>query len=116
MTHPEAFSAAVSLSGYFKTIIDRTTGDLFRGDGQVKQRNDLMWRLAHLPPPPVNVLVTSSRKGEGGYPATERFLASVKPPMRASSLILPSGGHNFNTWNRELPQALPWLAQQLTVS
>ncbi len=33
--------------------------------------------------------------------------------MRASSLILPSGGHNFQTWARELPQALPWLAQQL---
>ncbi|MEQ4715354.1 hypothetical protein [Nonomuraea sp. B19D2] len=37
----------------------------------------------------------------------------MKPPMQASSLFLPSGGHNFNTWNRELPQALPWLAQQL---
>ncbi|MGN9836869.1 alpha/beta hydrolase [Nonomuraea sp. H19] len=114
MSHPDAFSAAVSLSGYFKTIIDGTTGDLFQGDKSLEQRNDLMWRLAHLPAPPVNVLVTSSKKGESEYPATMRFLAAAKPPMQASSLILPSGGHNFNTWNRELPQALPWLAQQLT--
>jgi S-formylglutathione hydrolase FrmB len=115
MSHPDEFSAAVSLSGYFKTIIDGTTGDLFHGDKSLEQRNDLMWRLAHLPAPPVNVVVTSSKKGEREYPETVRFLAAVRPPMQASSLILPSGGHNFNTWNRELPQALPWLAQQLTV-
>ncbi|MEW9547084.1 alpha/beta hydrolase [Nonomuraea sp. NPDC050783] len=115
MSHPEAFSAAVSLSGYYRTIIDGTTGDLFHGDGRLAEREDLMWRLAHLPAPPVSVLVTTSRRGEADYRATRRFLAAVRPPMRASSLILPSGGHNFNTWNRELPQALPWLAQQLTV-
>ncbi|MEU6713122.1 alpha/beta hydrolase-fold protein [Nonomuraea sp. NPDC046802] len=115
MSRPEAFSAAVSLSGYYKTIVDGTTGDLFHGDKGVEHRNDLMWRLANLPAPPVNVLVTSSQKGESNYDETQRFLAAVKAPMRASSLILPSGGHNFNTWNRELPQALPWLAQQLTV-
>ncbi|MER6943285.1 alpha/beta hydrolase-fold protein [Nonomuraea sp. NPDC000554] len=113
MTHSEAFSAAVSLSGYFKTIIDGTTGDLFGGQKSVEHDNDLMWRLRTLPAPPVNVLVTSSKKGEGDYRSTLDFLAAVKPPMQASSLILPSGGHNFNTWNRELPQVLPWLAQQL---
>lgn len=113
MTHPEEYSAAVSLSGYYKTIIDRTTGDLFGGDKSLEQKNDLMWRLANLPAPPVNVLVTSSKKGEANYKSTMAFLAAVKPPMQASSLILPSGGHNFNTWDRELPQALPWLAQQL---
>ncbi|MCK2221185.1 alpha/beta hydrolase-fold protein [Actinomadura sp. ATCC 31491] len=115
MSHPDAFSAAVSLSGYYRTILDGTTGDLFRGDRRLADRNDLMWRLAHLPAPPISVLVTTSRRGEADYRSTERFLAAVRPPMRASSLILPSGGHNFNTWNRELPQALPWLAQQLTV-
>jgi enterochelin esterase-like enzyme len=113
MSHPEGFSAAVSLSGYYKTIIDGTTGDLFAGDKSVEQRNDLMWRLANLPAPAVDVLVTSSKKGEGNYQSSLRYLAAVKPPMQASSLFLPSGGHNFNTWNRELPQALPWLAQQL---
>ncbi|NUT43212.1 MAG: prolyl oligopeptidase family serine peptidase, partial [Thermoactinospora sp.] len=113
MTRPDAFSAAVSLSGYYKTIVDGTTGDLFGGDRALADRNDLMWRLARLPAPPVDVLVTSSRKGEAGYLPTERFLDAVRPPMRASSLILPSGGHNFSTWNRELPQALPWLVQQL---
>ncbi|WP_066933371.1 alpha/beta hydrolase [Microtetraspora fusca] len=113
MKHPEVFSAAVSLSGYYHGLIDVTTGDLFGGDKRLQNEHDLMWRLAHLPAPPVSVLVTSSETGEANYKATKAFLAAVKPPMQASSLILPSGGHNFATWNRELPEALPWLAQQL---
>ncbi|MGI5161132.1 alpha/beta hydrolase [Microbispora sp. CA-102843] len=113
MRHPQAFSAAVSLSGYFHALTDVTTGDLFGGNRRLRDENDLMWRLSNLPAPPVSVLVTSSRQGESDYRATTDFLAAVKAPMRASSLILPSGGHNFATWNRELPQALPWLAQQL---
>ncbi|GLX04121.1 alpha/beta hydrolase-fold protein [Microbispora sp. NBRC 16548] len=113
MRHPEAFSAAVSLSGYFHAPMDVTTGDLFGGNRRLRDENDLMWRLANLPAPPVSVLVASSRQGESDYRATTDFMAAVKAPMRASSLILPSGGHNFATWNRELPQALPWLAQQL---
>ncbi|GAA0395098.1 alpha/beta hydrolase-fold protein [Microbispora corallina] len=113
MRHPEAFSAAVSLSGYFHALVDMTTGDLFGGSSALQNENDLMWRLAHLPSPPISVLVTTSRHGEADYASTEKFLAAVKPPMQAASLILPSGGHNFATWERELPQALPWLAQQL---
>jgi S-formylglutathione hydrolase FrmB len=111
--HPETFSAAVSLSGYYHALVDMTTGDLFGGSKDLQDGNDLMWRLAHLPNPPISVLVTTSRHGEADYAATQQFLAAVKPPMQAASLILPSGGHNFATWERELPQALPWLAQQL---
>ncbi|MEV6985956.1 alpha/beta hydrolase-fold protein [Sphaerisporangium sp. NPDC051017] len=113
MRHPEAYSAAVSLSGYLKPPIDATTGDLFGGSRKLRNENDMMWRLAHLPHPPISVLVTSSRQGESNYQSTLAFLQAVKPPMQASSLILPSGGHNFNTWSREVPQALPWLVQQL---
>jgi S-formylglutathione hydrolase FrmB len=29
------------------------------------------------------------------------------------SLILDHGGHNFSTWNAELPKALSWLTQRL---
>ncbi|MBB4916800.1 alpha/beta hydrolase [Streptosporangium saharense] len=113
MRHPEAFSAAVSLSGYFRTAIDMTTGDLFGGSARLRDENDLMWRLRNLPIPPVSVLVTSSEKGESDYADTRAFLALARDPMRAASLILPSGGHNFNTWNREIPQVLPWLGNQL---
>ncbi|MFC3984710.1 alpha/beta hydrolase [Streptosporangium jomthongense] len=113
MRHPEAFSAAVSLSGYFRAAVDVTTGDLFGGSARLREENDLMWRLRNLPVPPVSVLVTSSERGESGYADTRAFLALARDPMRTASLILPSGGHNFNTWNREIPQALPWLGERL---
>jgi S-formylglutathione hydrolase FrmB len=34
--------------------------------------------------------------------------------MRGYSLIVPQGGHNYGTWNRELPQSLEWLNRRLT--
>ena len=113
MRHPEAFTAAASLSGYYKADEDSTTGSLFGGSQQLRNENDLMWRLKNLPSPAVSVLVTSSRQGEADYHATEQFIAAVKQPMRVSSLILPSGGHNFDTWNRETPQALRWVGARL---
>jgi S-formylglutathione hydrolase FrmB len=102
MQHPEAYSAAVSLSGYYSTHNDPTTGDLFGGDKQLQQESDLMWWLKNKPTPNVWALVTSSKQGEYDYAATTKFIKAVKAPMTVSSIILPSGGHNFTTWDREL--------------
>ncbi|MGW3495449.1 alpha/beta hydrolase [Streptomyces sp. NPDC001020] len=113
MRHSGTYTAAVALSGYYKPEVDATTGDLFGGSRQLRRENDLMWRLRHLPAPDVSVLVTTSRRGESDYQATQDFLAAAKPPLKTASIILPSGGHNFATWSRELPQALPWLGRQL---
>ncbi|MFJ6214122.1 alpha/beta hydrolase [Streptomyces sp. NPDC092296] len=115
MRHPEAYSAAVSLSGYYQSAVDATTGDLFGGSARLRRENDLLWRLRHLASPPVSVLLASSREGEHDYEATQSFIAAVRPPMKVASITLDSGGHNFRTWNRELPVALPWLAEQLKV-
>jgi S-formylglutathione hydrolase FrmB len=113
MRDPHDFSAAVSLSGYYATHDDPTTGSLFGGSDVLKEENNLMWRLRHRPVPPVWVLVTSSRHGEANYAATLAFIHAVRSPMQVSSIILPSGGHNFTTWNRELPAALDQLSRHL---
>ncbi|HEU5029830.1 MAG TPA: alpha/beta hydrolase-fold protein [Spirillospora sp.] len=113
MRDSDVYSAAASLSGYYGAIKDITTGDLYGGSQAVRNENDLFWRLRHLPPPPVSVLVTTSEVGEKNKEGTERFLSMVKPPMRATSLVLDSGGHNFSTWNRVLPQALQWMSRSI---
>lgn len=113
MRNPGRYSAAVALSGYYSTHDDPTTGSLFGGSARLKDENDMVWRLRHRPAPPVWTLVTSSRKGEGNYHATLDFIRAVRPPMRVSSIILPSGGHNFTTWNRELPVALEQLSHHV---
>jgi enterochelin esterase-like enzyme len=114
MMDPGQFSAAVSMAGYYNAIKDRTTGDLYGGSSGYQNENDLFWRLTHLPAPPVSVLVTSSRVGERTYPGTLAFLRLIHAPMSGYSLILPQGGHNYGTWDRELPQCLEWLSKRLT--
>jgi enterochelin esterase-like enzyme len=113
MMYPGQFSSAVSLAGYYVAVKDPTTGNIYGGSQAYRDENDLDWRLAHLPAPPVSVLVTSSRIGEKDLPGTLAFLALIHSPMRGYSLLLRQGGHNYGSWDRELPQSLEWLSQRL---
>ncbi|MGW5325127.1 alpha/beta hydrolase [Streptomyces sp. NPDC004014] len=116
MHHPDVYAAGVGLSPYYRSPIDPTTGDLFHGDRNLRNRSDLWWLLKHAPAPDTSLLVTSSRVGEHDYRDTLRFIARVKATNRTriSSIILDSGGHNFNTWRREIPAALQWLSGRLS--
>ncbi|MFJ7152197.1 alpha/beta hydrolase [Streptomyces sp. NPDC100445] len=116
MHHPGVYAAGAGLSPYYRAPIDPTTGDLFHGDQRLRDRADLTWLLAHGSAPDTSLLVTSSRVGEHNYDATMRFIARVQATnlTRISSIILDSGGHNFNTWRREIPPSLQWLSGRLT--
>ncbi|MFJ4713256.1 alpha/beta hydrolase [Streptomyces sp. NPDC088785] len=114
--HPGVFGAGAGLSAYYRAAGDPTTGDLFHGDARARERADLDRYLDRMPPPATSLLVTSSRQGEHNYRATLGFIGRVKAPTRVSSIILDSGGHNFNTWRREIPATLEWLSRRLSVS
>ncbi|MGW2029490.1 alpha/beta hydrolase [Streptomyces spinosus] len=116
MHHPNVYAAAAGLSPYYKAPIDPTTGDLFHGDDRLRNRADLFWLLKHEKAPDTSLLVTSSKVGEHNYDATMKFIQQVQATnlTRISSIILGSGGHNFNTWRREVPPALQWLSGRLT--
>ncbi|MFE9170797.1 alpha/beta hydrolase [Streptomyces kebangsaanensis] len=115
MHHPEVYAAGAGLSPYYKAPIDPTTGDLFQGQQQLRNRADLRWSIKHLPAPDTSLLVTSSKVGESNYKATLRFIDEVRATNRTriSSIILDSGGHNFNTWRREIPATLQWMGARL---
>ncbi|NGO77479.1 esterase family protein [Streptomyces sp. YC504] len=113
MKHPDRFAAGAGLSANYMAPIDDQTGDLFQGDTKVKQESDLMWLLDHRPAPPVSLLATSSKEGEDNYQDTLKFIDKVKAPTRVSSILLDSGGHNFNTWRREIPATLVWISGRL---
>ena len=108
-------SAGVALSGYFTALRDHTTGDLWGGSLTLRHVNDLEWRLRHQPPPPASLFIASSRSEQGpnGYVDTRRFLSLVRRPMQVTTLILPSGGHNFGAWGREMGPAIDWLSARL---
>ncbi|MFH9969041.1 alpha/beta hydrolase [Streptomyces mirabilis] len=115
MHHPGSYAAAAGLSPYYKAPIDPTTGDLFRGNKNLQNRADLFWTIKKLTAPETSLLVTSSKVGEHNYKDTLKFIKSVQDTnvTRISSVILPSGGHNFNTWKREIPSTLQWLSSKL---
>ncbi|WP_217556021.1 esterase family protein [Streptomyces sp. GbtcB6] len=118
MHHPDVYAAGAGLSPSYKAPIDATTGDLFQGDRNLRNRADLWWYLRHEPAPDTSLLVTSSKVGETNYKATLKFIASVEATKltRISSIILDSGGHNFNTWRREIPATLEWISGRLNDS
>jgi len=115
MTHYAVFRGGVSLSGYYYAREDVTTGSLWGGSKALRHLNDPQWMLAHRAAPPASLFVTISKQETrpDGYPDTIRFLHEVRPPMHVTALIEPSGGHNFGTWDRELPTALHWLSGRL---
>lgn len=115
MLHSDVIPAAVALSGYFHAVRDRSTGDLWGDSPMLRQLNDLEWRMAHLPAPPVSLFVAASltERGPDGYRDTQRFLSLVRSPTHVHTMILPAGGHNFGSWSQEMGPGLDWLASRL---
>ncbi|MFI6337931.1 alpha/beta hydrolase [Streptomyces sp. NPDC050535] len=113
--HPEVYAAGAGLSAYYRAPLDPTTGDLFHGNDELRNSADLRWYLRHRPAPDTSLLVSSSKAGEANYRETLEFIDLVKSkrPTRISSVILDSGGHNFNTWRREIPGTLEWMSGRL---
>lgn len=115
MHHPGVYAAGAGLSPYYKAPTDPTTGDLFQGDETLRNEANLWWYLKHRPAPDTSLLVTSSKAGEHNYKDTLKFIDRVRAnnSTRIASIILDSGGHNFNTWRREIPATLEWLSGRL---
>ncbi|MEU2119743.1 alpha/beta hydrolase-fold protein [Streptomyces sp. NPDC016459] len=114
--HPERYAAGAGFSAYYRAAEDVTTGDLFHGDEGLRKRADLLWSLDHLPQGRSSFLVTTSKRGEGNRSGTLDFVRKVRSPAHVSSITLESGGHNFNTWNREIPPALVWMGGRLSAT
>jgi enterochelin esterase-like enzyme len=110
MRHPDRFCCTVGMSGYLHAITDFTTGDLFHHDDALRNANDPLWRLAHLPPPATNVLLTVSRAERLLYQQSLQFVAEARPPLHVATITVPSGGHNFGVWVHQLPTCLQWLS------
>jgi enterochelin esterase-like enzyme len=113
MKASDRFTAAVSMAGYFFPRQDWQTGDLYAGNKQVKNDNSLIWRLQHLPPPPISVLITTSPDGERDYGEARKFLQAARAPLMTDKILIPGGGHNPHTWRRIIPSALVWMSQHL---
>ncbi|GAA3969060.1 alpha/beta hydrolase-fold protein [Actinomadura viridis] len=112
MRHSDRFAAGASLGGYLRAIQDGSTGDLYGGSRQVRDDNDLIWRLEHRPPPPVSLLLAQTEQGPE-FDQARRFVRLARPPLRVSTLFPPDGGHNLRTFQRLTPELLRWMSGRL---
>ncbi|WP_433474333.1 hypothetical protein ACQPZP_37075 [Spirillospora sp. CA-142024] len=110
MLRSDRFSAAASLNGRF----DAPGGDLYGGSARYRLGNDLLWRLQHLPPPPVSVLAAAGGSGPHARQA-ERFAALAKPPMRAGTSFVDGPAATLAAWRGHIPGVLAWFGDRLRV-
>jgi enterochelin esterase-like enzyme len=115
LTHSSVFTAGASLSGYYHTLKDGTTGDLWGGSSVLRNLNDPEWLLRHQPAPPVSLFATigSGEVSGTGLRDTRRFVALVHAPMSVTTVVIPGGGHNFRAWATMMPRALDFLSAHL---
>jgi enterochelin esterase-like enzyme len=113
--HPERFVAAASLSGYYSALVDRQTGDLYKGNAAARRFNSPQWLAAHrrgsLP-----LYLVASRGDREAMRAMQimRFAAEGRLPI--VTVTLPSGGHNFHVWYEASLAAFEWLGAHLPQS
>jgi hypothetical protein len=115
LTHSSVFTSGASLSGYYHTLKDGTTGDLWGGSAVVRDLNDPEWLLRHQPEPPVSLFATigTAEIGRTGIRDTRAFVSLVHAPMSVTTVVVPGGGHNFQSWATVMPQALDFLSAHL---
>ena len=107
---PAVYAAGAGLSADYKAPVDPTTGDLFQATSSCGSGRTPAVASEHLPRAGRlcwSPAASRARRTTGHA----KFIEPVKGRADAvSSIILDSGGHNFNTWRREIPPTLVWMS------
>lgn len=109
LRHPDRFGSAVSLDGYFAPAIDNTTGDLFKRDAAAQRSYTPLQTVRDQRPSALRFYLVVGDAEAKAKNQARTFAAAVRQPDTVNVVDVP-GGHNWDTWNRALPDALTWLA------
>lgn len=107
---PKVFGAGAALDP------DPLTGDeSVLPDPAVRRLNSPTYLVRHTKSR-VRLFLATSQQDRFSPPSyIETFQASARvTPVEVRTLVLPSGGHNYNTWSAEYPAAFGWLSQWLS--
>lgn len=113
MHHPGLFGAAVSLSGYDRPYLDRSTGALFGHDIALQAANTPLWEAEHWSSTPLNLLVVASKSDKDTYVQALQLRDAVHGQLQLSVVLVAHGGHNFGLWSLLEPLAFNWLSHRL---
>jgi len=105
---PDLFSAAVTIQGDTTPQTARV-----RDDPALDARNSIP-RILRDHRPPVSLLLAGTRQDRASYAELNRLVPLVRPPTRAFTYVLATGGHNAAVWNSMLPSAYAWLSARLS--
>lgn len=109
MLHPDLYSAAISLGGYYQPDFSRPYVP-FRPGSPQWQHYDLI-KLAHDHPPAIALWLQTSRADTVSYSTTRSFLATVKPPTSITADVQRNTGHRLGVWIPLIPQTLQWIGR-----
>lgn len=108
LRHPDRFSAAVSLDGYFAPAVDNTTGDLFKGQASVERSYTPLSTIRERRPYGLRFYLVVGEAEAKSKADAGKFAAAVGKPDAVTVVDVP-GRHNWDTWTRAVPDALTWL-------
>ncbi|MFI5620618.1 alpha/beta hydrolase [Streptomyces sp. NPDC051567] len=109
LAHPDRYSAAVSLSGYNDPTL--VPSSPVAQDPELSRTHHLLAMLKAAPaPPPVSLWLSGTP--QDGYQAGLELKGAAQPPTLIHAEKV-AGGHNIESWVRQLPQTFGWLGTQV---
>ena len=109
MLHPDLFSAAISLGGYYQPTFEPPYVPFTPGSAQWAHYDLLA--LARNHPPKVALWVQTSAADPVSYGTTRQLLSIARPPTSVTADVLPNAGHRLSVWDALIPQTLQWLGR-----
>ncbi|MER5547795.1 alpha/beta hydrolase [Streptomyces sp. NPDC001118] len=108
LAYPKVFAAGAALDP------DPLTGDEgVIGDPEFRKRTSPTDMVRHTTAPVGLFLATSAQDRLSPPHYIEQFTqAAAGTPVRTQTLVLPTGGHNYNTWTRLYPAAFSFLSRE----
>ncbi|WP_168724318.1 alpha/beta hydrolase-fold protein [Streptomyces sp. A1547] len=107
--HPDRYSAAVSLSGYNDPGQEPTS--LVAQDPEMRRTHNLKALLKAAPAPPAVALWMSGAEQDGYLSGTDlKAIAQNPTTVHAEKVV---GGHNLDSWSKQIPQTFGWLSTQV---
>ncbi|MFE3763102.1 alpha/beta hydrolase [Streptomyces sp. NPDC059104] len=105
--HPDRYSAAVSLSGYNDP--GQEPSSLVAKDPELRRTHNLKELLKAQPAPPAVALWMSGAEQDGYLSGMDlKGLAKSPTTVHAEKV---TGGHNLESWSKQIPQTFDWLSK-----
>ena len=107
MLHPEQYSAAIVMGGYFRP----TFGPFYQPyppGSALADRYDLV-ALAKRARIPVAIWLETSHADAVSYSSSTAFLKASRAPTAVDAIVLRDAGHRLAVWQGLLPAAMTWL-------